>query len=297
MAAARAGVVPRSPETHDLVKSDVGQLELRIRLWYAGVSQDVIGKDAFVWLVENSGGQFENAAKEMGGTPRDVAKQASHSLDYLLGLKLEAPENISSSRVQDEVRAGARRIYMKKYMPQLKKDWMFMGQVVTFTGVKLAENWFGNKDLASRKKALDIQEEIYYKKFFFLRESQMRILEFIETHHYVQSASGRFLRLYGSDYEEWAKVACAFLGQGTGAEHVQAMMRRYDSEYGLVPLIQVHDELVFEVPKSWSDEYITGTFLRPMMEELDVIPGFRVPIEAMRGPNWKDTRTLGKFFA
>ena len=35
-------------------------------------------------------------------------------------------------------------------------------------------------------------------------------------------------------------------------------------------------------------------FFRPMVEELDVLPGFAVPVEAKRGPNWKETRSLGK---
>jgi hypothetical protein len=30
------------------------------------------------------------------------------------------------------------------------------------------------------------------------------------------------------------------------------------------------------------------------VEELDVLPGFAVPVEAKRGPNWKETRSLGK---
>jgi len=294
MAIARQAIIPRDPGM-DIICPDVAQLELRMCLWYAGIDQSVIGEDAFNWLVSEAGGAFEEATKLVENKKaRDLAKVASHGGDYMLGFKLLSPTELSSKRVQEEISAGALRGYTRKYMPRLKKDWTFKGKIVAFSGAKLAEMLYGNTSYDSRRKTHLILEDVYFNKFFAIREWQMRVLEFVETNGYVQSATGRFLQLYGTDYEEWAKVAIAFLGQGTSAEHVQAMMRRYDNEFGVIPLIQVHDELVFEIPRDWSDEYVMGPFIRPMVEELDVLPGFKVPVEVKRGPNWKQTRVLGK---
>lgn len=297
MAIARQAIIPRDPGL-DIICPDVAQLELRTVLWYAGVDQSIIGADAFNWLVAEAGGAFDEATKLVENKKaRDLAKVASHGGNYMLGFKLISPTELSSKRVQEEITAGALRVYTRKYMPRLKKDWTFMGKIVAFSGAKLAEMLYGNTSYDSRRKTHLILEDVYFNKFFAIREWQMRVLEFVETNGYVQSTTGRFLQLYGTDYEEWAKVAIAFLGQGTSAEHVQAMMRRYDSEFGVIPLIQVHDELVFEIPRDWSDEYVMGPFIRPMVEELDVLPGFKVPVEVKRGPNWKQTRVLGKAHA
>lgn len=292
----RKAIIPREPDGYDLLKADYSQLELRVVLHYSGVSQEVIGADAFTWLVTQSGGLFDKAAELYGGKPRDIAKRISHAANYLEGLMLFHPDELTSGRRADEIRAGALRPYLRRYMPQLKRDWTFMGKVVAFTGANLAEGLFGEKTMEARRKALEIQEDIYFNKFSMIREWQMACLDDLQDKGHIRSLTGRMLRVFGSDHQDWAKLAVAFKGQGTGADHVRAVMARYKSELGQVPLLQVHDELVWEIPKDWSDKRATD-YLRPMVEATSRIPGFTAPIEAKRGPNWKDTRMLGKFFA
>jgi DNA polymerase I-like protein with 3'-5' exonuclease and polymerase domains len=98
------------------------------------------------------------------------------------------------------------------------------------------------------------------------------------------------LRLFGKP-EDRAKVAAAFRGQGTSADHVQAIMLRYWRELGAVPYLQVHDELVWEQPATWTDKQAFD-FIALMQEETWRLPGFSVPADAMRGPNWKDLKKL-----
>ena len=292
----RKAIIPTVPADMDILKADYSQLELRIVLWLAGVDQKVIGADAFSWLVQESGGMFDKAAAAFGGKPRDIAKSVSHGGSYGESLVLLDFDELGTPRRKKEIETGALRVYLKKYMPKLQKDWTFMGKVVAFSGVNLAERIFGDKTLENRRKALEIQEDIYFAKFFMIREWQMRVLEELEKQGYIRSATGRILRLFGADYQEWAKLCFAFNGQGGGADHVRAIMVKYKQKHNVIPRLQVHDELVWQVPKLWSDDQCKD-FLYDMVTETPRLPGFTAPIEAKRGPNWKETRSLGKISA
>lgn len=284
----------------ELLKSDFKNLELRMCLYHAGVDQSAIGKDAFAWLVDQAGDLFARAAqlvnpKKYAEDPkaamRDIAKRIAHAGDYMEGIKIMEPWELAKDRVKRMIEAGALRVYTRKYYPQLKRDWEFMGGIVCFTGVNLADSLFGSHGYEERRQALEIQEDIYFKSFWFLREKfHMRVLDEIQNSGIVKSPTGRFLRLFGSP-EDRAKVAAAFLGQGTSADHVQAVMIRYKRELGVVPLLQVHDELVFEIPQGWTDQQARD-HIQIMNEETWRLPGFAVPSDLERGPNWKDLRKL-----
>lgn len=293
----RRAIIPL--EGYDILKSDSKQLELRVALHQSGESSGVIGADAFVWLVEESKGQFLAAAeyadpKGYKENPqkaaRDTAKTVSYASLYLAGFKLYSPHELESARLKREIERGALRVYQKKYMPRLKRDWMYCGKVVCFTGSRLAELLFKDKSLESRAKALKIQEDVYYERFFKLREWQMKILEEVESKSATSTPIGRYVKLYGN-HEDRAKAATSVHGQGIGADHIQAIMLRYKRERGIIPLLQVHDELVFQVPREWSDDK-AREFLSFMGEETWRIPGFVVPADSKRGPNWKDLREL-----
>lgn len=294
----RRCIIPRSPEL-ELLKADYGQLELRMCLYQAGVEQSVLGKDAFIWLVEESDGAFLKAAESLnpkgyaedaGKAARDVSKRISHAGDYLEGFQLLTYEELGTARIKREIEVGARRVYLKKYYPALTRDWTFMGKVVSFTGVNLGIALFGDKSYESRKKALEIQEDIYFKRFWFLREWHMKVTDQIENQGYLKTGSGAFLKLFGRD-EDRAKVAVAGIGQGESARHVQAIMRKYKRETGRIPLIQVHDELVWEIMRELSDKKAME-FVEIMRSETPLLPGFWVPTDAKRGPNWKDLKSI-----
>jgi len=279
----RGGVVPRDPSL-DWLKADQSQLELRMCLYLAGVDPSIIGEDAFVWLVENSGGLFARAAELNSSTPRFVAKSVSHGGDYMEGLKLLSPSDLMKDNIKKEIECGALRVYLKKYMPGLKKDWTFRGRIVAFTGANLAERLFGDKSRENRKKALEIQEDVFFARFPMIREWHQRVTEMIEDSGVVESPTGRFLRLYGTP-EEDCKIAAAFLGQGVSADHVQAIMLRYKREMNIIPTLQVHDELDFEIDKAWSNDR-AREFLAFMGEETKRLPDFKCAFKGYRGQCW-----------
>jgi hypothetical protein len=272
----RQGIIPREKGWH-IAKADFSQLELRMCLYLAGLEPSACGKDAFNWLVDESAGKFEEAARRNNMKARDIAKGISHAGNYCEGFDLLYADDLNSPRIKREVTMGARVIY---------RNWHYAGGLVSFTGGNLAERLFGSRSLENRKKALDIQEGIYFARFPQIRTWQQKVTEFVDTHGYIQSPTGRYLPLYGTPKDN-AKIAVAFLGQGTSADHVQGVMLRFYRELGIVPLMQVHDELVREIHPDWSNKRLFDDF-QMMAEETWRLPGFSCPFKLSRGVNWGD---------
>jgi DNA polymerase I-like protein with 3'-5' exonuclease and polymerase domains len=276
-------VVPRDPSLC-LAKADKSQLELRIVLWYAGVFEKLpYFEDAFHWLVSASNGLFESVASDnpdKGWDARDWSKSVSHGADYLEGITILYGKDLDSAYTRTMIDKGALVVY---------RDWEAFGGVVGFTGSNLAKRLFGDKTHENRRKALAIQEA-YFNRFPEIRTWHKSITRLAEQ-GYLKSASGRYLQLFGSP-EDKLKQTAAFFGQGGGADDVGEGMRRF-GDLGQIPLIQVHDELVFELPVSWSDEKIMEHF-QPFVVESKFMSGFKGPVKVSRGPNWLDQRVLGK---
>jgi hypothetical protein len=291
----RRAVIARD-RAHRLLKSDYGQLELRMCLYLAGVDPRTIQGDAFDWLISKAPDEFADAAKLIGHgmKPRDVAKRVSHAANYLAGFVVLSSEDLMKPYYKNMINNGALRVYLKKYGAPF--DWEFGGGVVAFSGANLADTMFGSKSWENRKKALEVQEDLYFKNFPMLRQLQQKELAVAEERGYVVSRTGRFLELHGTA-EDNAKIIMAFHGQGTSADFVQEVMLRYwrwNHDYKL-PLMQVHDELDWDIPRDWNDSRVKD-FVVPMMEESERLPGFIAPITAKIGENWneKDMKTAWK---
>lgn len=273
--AIKKAIIPRD-ESQEFLKVDASQLELRTVLYLSGVDPSIIGADAFTWMVGKGEGKFEKATQYMGNfTPRDVAKSVSYGSLYGEGIKLLSPSDLSTARIKREISDGCLRVY---------EDWTFRGNTVAFTGANLAERFFGSRTDANRRKALEIQEDLYFAQFPMLRTWHKRTLAFVEDHGYITSPCGRFLRLYGEDVDD-AKMAFSFLGQGCGADHIQAIMLVYKRERDIIPDLMVHDELLFPIDKGWSDKQCKE-FLVPMFSETFRFPGLSVPGQPKRGPTY-----------
>jgi DNA polymerase I-like protein with 3'-5' exonuclease and polymerase domains len=298
----RRCVEPRHKDL-DLLKADFSQLELRMCLYLAEVDPEIIGADAFLYLVDSTGDLMYKAAEMMDPgkykkdprkAARNIAKSISHAGDYLEGFRVLYGSDLMKPSVKRDIAHGALKVYHKKYMPHLSRNWEYRGGVVAFTGANLAERLFGDRSLENRKKALSIQEDIYFAKFPMLRTWHQKVLSEIESRGYVRSPVGRFLRLYGTP-EDDAKMATAFLGQGVSADHVQGVMLRFFRELKAIPVLQVHDELVFEIPREWSNER-ANQFMSLMTEPTWRLSNFKASCETKRGRNWLDMSTIHKGF-
>lgn len=284
----RKAFIPRE-DGHLMVEADFSQLELRICLYLAGVDQSVIGADAFSWLVSKSDGLFAKAADRFGGTPRDIAKSISHGGNYMEGFKLISGAELELPRYKKEIEAGALRVYHPRYMDGLEKEWTFCGKVVCFTGSNLAQRLFKSKTVENRRKALEIQEDIYFAAFPMIRDWQRKELAAAENRGYVQAPTGRFLRLLDTP-EKNAKLIVAFLGQGVGASYAQAVMLDLYKEHGLIMNSQIHDAFVQEMePGDLRKVYETAML---MARETKLLPGFSCPAKVEVGPNWGEMKEL-----
>lgn len=284
----RGAIVPRSPDLV-LLKADFSQLELRMCLWLSGMDLSTIGRDPFVRLVEQSGGAFKNVPNL---SERNVAKRAVHAGDYMEGIVLLDPHELETptEHLRKDLDSGALLVYSRRFMPDIKKDWTFGPWTVAFTGSNLADVLFGDHTRESRRRALDIQR-IHFDAFPSLRPWQQSVLAELEARSYVKSPTGRFLRfnLAEQDKSAWrdaAKIALAFKGSGVAAEHVQAVQLRLYKEMGVVPLLQVHDELVVETPKEEKGNRLRRDIVTLMEQETKRFNGFKAPIKALVGDCW-----------
>jgi len=276
----RAGIIPRDSSLH-LLKADASNLEFRVCMYLAGFDVSQIPADAFQWLVDQSNGGFAKAAAIYKLSERDIAKSVSHAADYGEGFSLYSSDDLMKPYVKNAITGGSLRVYLKKYGAPF--DWTFRGRVVGFTGSNLAERLFGSKSNENRKKALEIQEDIYFKQFPILRRWQKAALDEVESKGYVRYPTGHFLRIYGPDSD--AKVALAALGQGTAAQHIQGVALRFSRELQRIPLLQVHDEYVFEIDRNWSDKQ-AYEFISIMGQETSKLADFQCPFKAYRGTKW-----------
>lgn len=253
------------------------QLEMRIVFFYAG--EEVPAGDPFSRIVNDNVGLLDDAARNASAKVRDIAKSIVHAGDYLEGLAVVGDTDLAKERIQKEISLGARLVFDGK---NGREKWEYRGGYVSFTGANLAERIFGDKSLANRARALQIQEA-YFRTHPGVRRWQQEVSREVERTRAIRSYTGRSLQLYGTP-EDDLKLACAFLGQGGGADEVQEAMLRYQA-IGHTALLQVHDELVFEAPADWTDSEIKKFFsiFSAPSERFD---GREFPVDVQKGMNW-----------
>jgi hypothetical protein len=272
-------IIPRS-DLEKYVASDASQLELRIMLYYAGEDTS-IANTIFEELVADSQGAFDRAAEYNHWTGRDVAKSIVHATSLQETLRITTDIDLKKEDVKRQIKNGSLDV---------RYDWKYGGGYVSFTGINLADRLFGNHNEESRAKALALRK-LYTDKVPAIQKFQAKMMQHIEETGYAYIPfSGRFLRLYGTPVEN-AKIGVAFAMQGGGAGLIQNVELRFKRELGYIPDLQVHDELVYSIPKDWPDKKV-GDFISLMYEEVPQVPGLRVPGKAKVGDNYGDMRPL-----
>jgi len=280
----KAAVVPHDLD-FDIIDADLGQLEFRDVLFQAGYPIHTIKGDALQVIVEGGGERFARAAALAGKEARDIVKTVVYGGQYGEGLQIYTAADLMRPTTQREIAAGAIRLYSPQYVPWLTKAWEYGGGIVGFTGANLAERLFGDKSWESRKKALEIQDDLIFAgELKIIRQWQIKVTAIIESDKVVTLPNGQFLRLNGNPRDN-AKVGFAFMGQGFGSIHAQATMLACIRENKTLPLLQVHDSLVYAVNRSWSDRRVRE-FIEPMFGETSVLPGFKAPGKVKRGRNY-----------
>jgi hypothetical protein len=271
---ARRCIIPKSA-TDRLIKFDKSALEFRTVLYLAGLDVRKLPIDPFVELVSKVGTAFDYVSKVTGKDKRFIGKTCTYSNLYGEGLTLLNNNDYKNKNTIKAIDVGALRIY---------KNWQYHGYTVAFSGVNMADRLFGTASLDNRAKVNTIVED-NIMQIYPIRDWQRSVLREAES-DIVRSVTGRFLRFFDSATEK-AKAALAFMGQGLGADHMQTVMLDFFDKYDKagVPLLQVHDELVFEKPKLWTKEECID-FMSISEKEDRRIPGFICPVKMYWGDNW-----------
>ena len=113
----------------------------------------------------------------------------------------------------------------------------------------LAERLFGNRKGNSVSMARSLQEG-YFAAYPKTRAWQQSLSAQMDAGDIVlRNAYGRVRSIYAMDSHERMKRACHYLGCSSAADMVNAKAREIYTELGLVPVLIVHDELVYEIEK------------------------------------------------
>lgn len=100
----------------------------------------------------------------------------------------------------------------------------------------------------------------------------------------LRNPFGRVRYIYASDYRERQKRGAHFLGCSTAADSLHAGILRVWDDLRLIPLLIVHDEAVYEIPRG---DLKTVRRIKELLElPIPEMGGFFIPYGAKRGPSY-----------
>lgn len=267
-----------APDGYQLVEADYKNAEGCVILWEAGYDLADVPKDFHGWMQELCGiGPSDPFALALGG-PKDASKSVTHASNYMEGLQLKTREELRKPVALAEIAAGARLVY---------EDWTFKDKIVTFTGANLARRAFGDASRENRRKALDIQVRYIERAFPKIRQLQRKITKEIERERMIKPPSGLFIPSYGYD-EDRIKTAVAVYGQQPVAHLTKLALCLSKQQTELIPVLQVHDSLLFYAPLSMPPKQIRQWIEGLMCVEDLEMPGLKLRVDIKVGMNWCD---------
>src|SRR5581483_1774417 len=102
----------------------------------------------------------------------------------------------------------------------------------------------------------------------------------------VRNAFGRVRFVYERNAHEFAKRACHFLGCSTAAEVINQRAIEVWEQLGLLPILIVHDELVYETPKGAEGDVLRRRIHDILVQPIKEMDGFVIPFTCKVGPNY-----------
>ena len=134
----------------------------------------------------------------------------------------------------------------------------------------------------------------YFERFPGIRTYMDETVQFAKDHSYVQTLFGRKINTPeinakgpGAGFAKRAAINAPI--QGTAADVIRRAMIRMPADMREMMLLQVHDELIFEVPEDRVEKTIET--VRDVMENAsDPAVKFDVPlvVDAGQGANWAE---------
>lgn len=268
-----------APEGHFLYRADLKNAENRVFLHLAGHTE-LPDLDFHSWMRDTIGIKEDDPFALTLGSARDAAKSVTHATDYLEGLVLLHPNEVRSPKIQREVSLGARLVF---------PEWTVWGKTVSFTGINLARRAFGDATYESRRKALSVQVQ-YFNAFPKVRALQQHITTQVQNERCVRPPTGYVLGSYGPELDQ-LKTAAATWGQNPVAHVTKYAIKNAENHPRLMPVLQVHDELLFYVDRKYEPKSVYSWIQECMEIEMPEIKGLKIPAEPSHGLNWADQET------
>ncbi len=200
---------------------------------------------------------------------------------------------------QDIHATTASWIFSKK-PEEITKDERRVAKTVNF-GVLYGQSAYGlAQQLKIDPKVAATFIEKYYTRFAKVKEYQEKILAEAKEKGYLETLSGfrrYLLELQSPNYairQAGERMAINMPIQGSAADIIKAAMVNLDKIFkakhlGTKMVLQVHDELVFEVPRQEVDS--VAPIIKKEMEEAMPL-SVPVIVELKVGSNWGETKSL-----
>lgn len=258
---------------YELFSADYKQAEGRVVFKLAGY--DVPADGSFKqWLLATLQLDPTDAGVRHLGGEWNAAKSILHAGNYGEGLTFLTVAQLNTPYYTNLIAKGALEVY---------PGWKYDGKIVCCTGVNMAARMFGRATHENRKKALELRRR-YFQKFPGVLEWQKSVSQQVEKQGYVQSAFGFYLTLYGEAFSK-LKTALAMLGSNPVAYYTNHALCNADDD-GAIPVAQVHDELLWEMPLGTSDAVAIEKVVGWQEISREEMEGLKLPVEISRGSNW-----------
>lgn len=135
--------------------------------------------------------------------------------------------------------------------------------------------------------------ENYFQRFPKVKQYMDDSIDFARKHGYVKTVIGRKCYVKDINSKHFAKRAFAERAainaplQGSNADIIKIAMINMPTEVKNCMVLQIHDELLFEVPKEKVNEY--GAIIKKTMEE---VVKMHLLVELKMGENWAESEKV-----
>jgi len=154
------------------------------------------------------------------------------------------------------------------------------------TPFNLARRLFGNTKREALDKAKALQGA-FFKAYPRIREWHSELeKQFERGEVMLRSPFGRARMVYAPDAHEFAKRASHFLGCSSAADIINSAAIQIWEQLGLLPILIVHDELVYELPRGEEGRKLAVQIKSIMEEPVSEMGGLVIPAVAKFGVNY-----------
>jgi len=213
----------------------------------------------------------------------------------VLGELSEDENLISAYRNNQDLHAlTARKLFSEDESKEVTRDERAMAKVINFSIIYGKTSFGLSKELSITPKEASEYIDKYFREYPKVRQFENNIITFAEEHGYVETYFKRRRIIDGINSQnkniknQAIRMAVNAVIQGTAAEIIKkAMINIYKEIKGkndISLLLQVHDELIFEVQEEKADEY--KSLIENIMKTCVNFEDVKLDVNSHVGENW-----------